>query len=525
MKEKRYNILDCAPEHVKLRQVQIDVLKWIQDNINNYDVFVIDAPTATGKSLIAITIANFLEKLEESSSLITPTKLLQDQYTSEFSHIPVLKGQSEYPCEAAGIEGTCKDTKQHLGSCCKPANKEDPPICTYLIARETAMYATTAIFNFHSYYANKMYKYNLIIDEAHNAINFLLEFYSLKLWKCEVEYDDNTELTAAGIKQVVSRTIASLQLYLIDLEDKKGDSKSIEKVENEIERLSYIRDSIERFKDDLLIVKDTGEYYGNIKELRKTKQEYIYVKPIKVDRIGSDFLWPKKTVNKVFALSATINDIDIERLGLNVMRRVGVYKCPNTIPAQRRPFVFSPIGSMKYTNRAVTTPKIIKAIKYLAAHHKGQKGFVHCTYDMSLKIKEQLGADRRFWFHDKYNKKEVYEKFRATKTDAILIACGMDEGVDLAFDVARWQIITQLMRPNVEDKLNSWLYRHNRKVYNWEAVRKIIQQTGRICRSPADFGVTYMLDSEFEEFLANTQDLWPSWFTESMQKFIISDEQ
>jgi len=512
------DILSCAPERVKFRQVQIDPLKWVQENIDKYDVFVIDAPTASGKSIIAITIANFLEQRGESSSLITPTKLLQDQYTGEFSYIPVLKGQSEYPCEAAGIEGTCRDTKQHLGCCCKPANIGDPPVCTYLIARETAMYSSTAIFNFHSYYANKMYKDNLIIDEAHNAINFLLEFYALKLWKCEVGYGDDTELTGAGIKYVVSKTISSLQMYLIDLEDKEGNAKSIEKVENEIERLSYVRDSIERFKDDLLIVKDTGDYYGNIKELRKTKQEYIYVKPIKVDRIGSDFLWPK-TVSKVFALSATINDIDIERLGLSVGRRVGVYKCPNTIPTERRPFVFAPVGSMKYTNRAATTPKIIKAIKQLAAHHKGQKGFVHCTYDMSVKIQAQFGRDSRFWFHDKYNKKEVYEKFKATKTDAILIACGMDEGVDLAFDVARWQIITQLMRPNVEDKLNSWLYRNNKRVYNWETVRKIIQQAGRICRAPTDFGVTYMLDSEFEEFLATTNGLWPKWFIDSIQKF------
>lgn len=509
------NILDFGVKDKPFRQVQVDVLEWFAENYDNYDVFVIEAPTATGKSLIVVTIAQFLAALQKSTSVITPTKMLQDQYLRDFEDIPVLKGMSAYPCPAASIDGTCRDTKRHLGSCCKPASEGDIPVCNYLFARGVASAATTALFNFHSYYANKMYKSVLIADEAHNAINFLLEFYSLKLWKCEVGYEDDVELTGAGVKGLVAKTIASLQLYLIDLES-DGNGKEAEKVEEDIERLSYIRDSIERFGGELLIEKVKDAYHGKVKELRKTEQEYIYVKPLRVDRIGEDFLWPK-SVEKVVLLSATINDIDVARLGLNVGRKATIYRCNSPIPPERRPFMITPVASMKYANRNFGTPKIIKAIQVLAAHHKDQKGVVHCTYDMAKKIQAEVGGDPRYWFHDKYNKSEVYNKFRASKGNAIFVASGMEEGIDLAFDAGRWQVITQLMRPNVTDRVNSWMYRNNRRVYNWEAVRKIIQQTGRICRDPTDFGVTYMLDSEFEAFYTESFSLWPQWFRDAMR--------
>lgn len=514
------DILSLGRQDRPFRQVQIDALKWFVSKYDDHDVFVFDAPTATGKSLIVTTIAQFLAALRNRTSVITPTKLLQDQYLRDFEDIPVLKGQSAYTCAAMGIEGTCRETKKRLGKCCMGEGGE--LVCPYLIARAEAEAATTALFNFHSYFANKMYKDTLIADEGHNTINFLLEFYALKLWKCEVGYEDNVPMTAGGIKQVVVQTIATLSMTLIDLQSQHAGDKAIDQVEDEIERLGYIRDSIERFGDDLLIVKDEGEYFGKMRELRKTKQEYIYVKPVRINKIGGDLLWPVKKVKKVILLSATINEMDVTRLGLDANKRVAYYRCDSPIPPERRPFLYSPVGSMKYGNRPVGLPKILKAIKILAAHHKDQKGVIHCTYDTAQKMRAEFAHDPRYWFHDKFNKTEVYNRFRATPGNQILVASGMEEGIDLAFDAGRWQVITQLMRPNVEDKVNAWLYHNDRKTYNWETVRKIIQQTGRICRDPKDFGVTYMLDAEFEYFYNTTLAMWPQWFRDGVKKLMLN---
>jgi len=509
----RKDILEFGRRDKPFREVQISALKWFQENYETHDVFVFEAPTATGKSLIVTTIANWLSSFGESVSVITPTKILQDQYLSDFDDIPVLKGQASYSCTQMGLDGTCRDTKQHVGNCCVGENGE--VVCPYLGARGHAAASSVALFNFHSYYANKMYKNGLMADEAHNVIGFLFDFYHIKLWKCEIGYDDSIELKGASIKILIDQAVRSLSMELVRLTDQGSDSQK-EKLEKEIERYGYIRDSIDRFNGDLLIEKVVEEYRGTMKEFRKTNQEYIYVKPLRVDKIGKDILWPD-SVKKVILLSATINEEDSAALGLNA-KRVAHYKCDSTIPAERRPFMIWGIGSMKYSNRAATTPKIIQGIKKLSEHHVNEKGIVHCTYDMATKIRATLGHDPRFWFHDKMNKTEMYNKFRAAPGNPILIACGMEEGIDLAFDAGRWQVITQIMRPNIQDLVNKWMMFNNKRFYNWEAVRKIIQQTGRICRDPTDFGITYMLDGDFMEFMGETRSMWPKWFVASMRK-------
>lgn len=508
-------ILTFGREDKPFRQVQIDTLEWFEKNYEQNDVIIIEAPTAAGKSLMVTTIAYFLESRGLTSSVITPTKLLQDQYMKDFRDIPVLKGMGEYKCDAMGLDGSCRDAKKHMGNCCT-AGKGEAPICNYLIARANASAADVALFNFHSYYANKMYKNVLIADEAHNAIHFLYDFYALKLWKCEVGYKDDLELNAEGVKNALRSALAELQMYLIDLQA-SGADKEASKVEDEIERYGYILASIDKFEGHLLIEIDKGEYYGKKRDLRKTEQEFLYVKPLRVNAIGEDFLWPR-SVEKVILLSATISEEDSRTLGLHT-RKVGYHKCPSPIPPDRRPFIICNVASMRYGNRQTSLPKIIKAIEKLSAHHAKEKGIVHCTYDTAKKIQAALGHNRRFMFHDKFNKNDVYNAFLASKEFPVLIASGMDEGIDLSGDLGRFQIITQLMRPSLEDKVNKWMVKNNKRQYNWETVRKVIQQTGRICRDPLDFGVTYILDSEFDSFLQESASMWPDWFRSGMKRF------
>ena len=53
--------------------------------------------------------------------------------------------------------------------------------------------------------------------------------------------------------------------------------------------------------------------------------------------------------------------------------------------------------------------------------------------------------------------------------------------------------------------------------YAWSAVRTILQGTGRVCRTPTDRGVTYMLDTGFKMLYNKNEALFPRWFKESMR--------
>ena len=149
--------------------------------------------------------------------------------------------------------------------------------------------------------------------------------------------------------------------------------------------------------------------------------------------------------------------------------------------------------------------------------HKGQKGVVHCTYDVARQLKSMLGDGGRYMYHDNFNKDTALAAFMASKTDKILIASGMAEGIDLKDDLARFQIIVMLQFPSLADDVMAWIAQNHPKRYKWMAIRNLVQQSGRIARHPKDFGVTYFIGAELtKRFYYETEDMWPQFFKDSM---------
>ena len=58
-------------------------------------LFLVEAPTGSGKSLMALTSHKLLG--EPRGAYLVSTKQLQDQIVNDFD-LPVLKGRSNYPC-------------------------------------------------------------------------------------------------------------------------------------------------------------------------------------------------------------------------------------------------------------------------------------------------------------------------------------------------------------------------------------------------------------------------------------------
>ena len=92
MNVKQYNPFDDFREH------QEDVIKEIIE-IEETEVpnIILKAPVASGKSLIAYTVAEYLRCEQEKNSLIfTSTKFLQDQYLRDFSQLKTVKGRNNF---------------------------------------------------------------------------------------------------------------------------------------------------------------------------------------------------------------------------------------------------------------------------------------------------------------------------------------------------------------------------------------------------------------------------------------------
>lgn len=499
-------IHDFVPEPYTPRTTQTDYFNWTMTNFANYDVAAVCAPTAAGKSLMNITLGRWVVgELKGSVALMAPRKFLQDQIIHEFGWLPVLKGMGSYVCTDCLMKGqSCRARKQVIGKCC-----ED---CVYLAARSVAQASRLALFNFHSYFINKMYKDVAIIDEGHNAVDLLYGLFGRKLWKCEVGYPDDIECTPEAIADILKTIVQNLEDKLSEFMSNHVAAEMIQSIQDELEQFAMLRQALGTCGEDFLIKKKKDMYFGEVKDKRKTEQEYIYVKTMRIDKLAERVLWPKNEVKKVILTSATIGKEDIALLGLDQGRRMAYYECESLIPWESRMIIMDPVAHMTYRNRQEAMPKIAAKIKSIANQHKGQKGVVHCTYDVAKKLKELLGETGRFMYHDNMNKDKVLAQFMATKRDAILVASGMAEGIDLKDDLARFQIITMLQFPSLEDDVMAWLAHTHPRRYKWMAIRNFIQQAGRIVRHPLDYGTTYMIDATCgKEFFRETEDMWPSW--------------
>jgi len=498
---------------ITLRDVQTEYLHWVQENIDNYDVFVAQKAVASGKSICATAMARWLNAIDRGNvALITPTKILQDQYTNEFDWIPVLKGMSEYPC-LCNPGKSCRDYKRNMGACCTTENIEEMTgesgTCGYLKARAVAADAVIALFNFHSYSFCQMFKSNLIIDEGHNAIGFLYGLFEANLWKCEVEYPDDLEITPVAIAEWMPVLIHKLDEEKKNAILNKNDNLA-EKLENQIDRYEKLRIALKVDAANMIVKKKRDTYKGSQRKLKGTEQEYIFIKPLKIDKIGPYLLWPKEKVRKIFFLSATINAMDMEILGLH-NKRIGYFEGESPIPAERRRIIFHPLANMSYRNRNESIPVIIDGIIHLANKRPDEKGLIHCTYATAMQLRNKLSGDPRFLFHTKFNKQEVYERFKASKQPKILVASGMSEGIDLPHDAARWQILTQIMWPHLSDEVNVWRLQNAPHLYHNDTVRQVEQGSGRVCRAPTDKGDTYIFDQQFWR-------LWKLTHTDRIQR-------
>jgi len=226
--------------------------------------------------------------------------------------------------------------------------------------------------------------------------------------------------------------------------------------------------------------------------------------------------WPADTVKKIVVMSGTFNALELKKLGLHT-KRICTFPAYSPIPVKSRPFMYLKTANMGYKYQDLSIPLVIEKIKELATKHSKEKGIIHLTYAMQEKFKEALGDDDRYIFHDKLDKKKKYREFRDAEGPKILMASGMSEGVDLPYDAGRWQVIPKVMYPSLADGLMKKYMKEDSEWYSWMTVRTLVQQTGRICRTPTDYGVTYMLDTSFKNLLKYNRDLFPDYFLESIQ--------
>lgn len=465
------------------REIQAQSLTLLAAEWDNYDVFVLSAPTAFGKTAVARTIMNACR----SVSVITPTNLLVNQFLAEFPDTPTLSRMDSYRCEE--WKRPCPVTRAKLMQFCKGCK------CSKDLAT-AKFHKGPGIYNFHTYLAHKLYRDVLVIDEAHNLVPVIRDRLALKLWQHDLKYPHNMWRPDQMLDWIASLT------------PQKQKNKKIQ----------LLKDSLS-YRVPTHIANRTTDWFNGKGTLRNEPEQRDLIKLLPVDISESPpMFWPWKEVKKLVLMSATIGRKDIEQLGLG-KRRVLYIDCKSPIPSGVRPIIASGTISVNRNNMEQSVPLLAEQIQQLADKHIGQKGVIHATYQLASLLSQHLNSSR-YLYHNRDNKKEQYELFRRSDPSEgrVLVASGMYEGIDLPEDLGRWQVIAKIPWPSLGNPAIKHLANLDPEWYIWEVIKTTIQACGRICRTPEDFGITYILDRSFWRMYYDGKDLLPKWFLDAVKK-------
>jgi len=280
-------------------------------------------------------------------------------------------------------------------------------------------------------------------------------------------------------------------------------------------KITRLREALEAEAPEYVVSRTSDSFNGKGTQ-RGKPEERDCLKLYPVDIADKASLMWGPTVEKIILMSATIGPKDVEALGLQ-QRRVVYLQAASPIPPENRPIQFVPVVSLNHGNLHASVPRIAEEIENIAAYHSKEKGIIHATYELSGLLREHLTSNR-YIFHDRSNKSEQYELFRNSPTSdsRVLVACGMYEGIDLPEDLGRWQIIPRTPWKSLGDPAIRFKAELDQDWFRWETLKDMIQACGRICRTPTDYGITYILDSTAIRLIQDSEHLVPSWFMDAI---------
>ena len=496
--------------------------------------YALEAGTGVGKSAIGYTAARKLleeippEGYEAGAIFVTTQKLLQDQYEKDFRkfNMKSIKSSSNYQCKYKK-HNTCAVGQAEL----RTVDKEDRYwktctfSCTYKNAKRDFLDSSLSVTNFPYLMTESNYsggikpRQLLIIDEAHNVETELSKFI-------EVSVSQKFCKTMLKLPFPDIKTHHQAYVWIRDVYWPKLESYC-KHVKTTLDKFQGVKANLDKFVSLSKQLQMTESHYKKIKQFLSvhTKENWIFdieqsqiqgmkkivFKPIDVSEFAEQYLF--RLGHKVLFMSATLLDGGKFMQSLGVKNEnAGSMSLPSPFPTKNRPILHVPMGRMTAAEIDKTLPTVVEAVKKILEQHKGEKGIIHThSYKISNYIKRNIKS-KRLLFPESHNRDEVLRKHLRSKQATVLVSPSMTEGVDLAGDASRFQVLCKIPYPFLGDKLVKKRMHKWKWWYPFQTTKTIIQSIGRSIRSEDDTAVTYILDSDWGKFYRINSGLFPTDF-------------
>jgi ATP-dependent DNA helicase DinG len=509
----------------EIRPHQADALAEIDDAYESgAEMVFVDAPTGSGKTLIGELARR---RLQARGVYVCSDRSLQQQFVRDFPYARLLQGKANYPTEHGPSDVSCDD--------CTAASVDDDcdyctNTCPYQWAKAEALSAELAVLNT-SYllsaanYAGS-FKSNefVIIDEADALEDTLLGFveYDVPRW---VQQRAGLTVPKKGVHKgtLVKWLDQAAETVKADLRRQSTalDPKMARNMASFIGKTTTVMAQLQADIDSDADSDDAGKWIRTY-----DRDDSLTLKPVLVRGFGTPSLWRHGA--QWLLMSATLISTDemVETLG--VPFDTATVTVPMTFPVEHRPIILAPVADMKYSAGDREYLDMAYAIQRACDKHEGDRVLVHCvSRDRVAKLQAAIaqlgGLGRRpiVTYQGGRDRDHALQQY-LRRPASVLFAQSMDRGIDLPGDACRVQVIAKVPFPSLGDRRvsarahgpggDSW--------YKVQAIRSIVQMTGRGVRSKDDYATTYIFDAQFTKNLwrPDTRALFPAWWKDAVDK-------
>ena len=548
---KRRDLADAFPFKT-MRANQKEVLQVLEAARGRSKKYIIlEATVGFGKSAIAAALCGHLG----SAYLLTSTKQLQDQYSSDF-RFPVVIGKSNFTCLVPTSSGkslpcsqgrcqvdwkltecphylTFEEYEEHrLGACRRDGKCEhlkDGKLCYYYEQKWDAFRAPVLVTNYPFFLTELRYTQDLlkrrvlVCDEAHDLEKQMVGFTSYSLGRSllrnyrtkgetgEPVIPDRGEEVSAWAEQLADAK-RRLELYIAENAD--DDS-----VQDRVASCKSSLASLESFMEEL----DANPANWVVDKVRKTNDgasvDEVVFQPLEV---GAYTGWLYEMADTVLFMSATVfsKEAFCRALGIPEGEAAFIRVKDSSFPLENRKIYSLAVARLNRESMDASLRDIASAVDQIMDRHTGERGIIHTTsYAQDRYIREHVSPLNRARLSstEGVSSRSALLKAHGSRDESVLISPSLHQGVDLKDELSRFQVLVKVPYPDLSDRRTRIKLERDPGWYDWQTALRLLQTYGRSVRSETDHAVTYVLDSHFPSFVRNHVDLFPTYFLDALR--------
>jgi Rad3-related DNA helicase len=527
-------------------------LETIQDILTTYfdgktDMYFLEAPTGSGKSLIAMIASAVLEDEGRQGYILTSDITLQKQYEKDLFYYKLgwgtIYGGDNYTCAVNGqpfFLGDCRlrDISYEQAEAL-PCFSE----CGYLTNRKRAIQSHVSLINYsygliqRNYVAANMQEQGrgepfakrdfVFCDEAHQITDIVQNHFSPRFNRLSIarlkniilfqkqnglrypQYpeseledlldtfldEEDNDILYAALKQMNSLLIQSAKANKTTMEIAKARYDKWQDIPREwqtaMNNIGFCSDILCKVTDFLEIIKQTGSGLmvktANSEEATFNCLEESYM---------MDRHFHSKFGFKIF-MSATMGNP--KHFLKTIGAKNGRYnRLKSTFDYQDSPIYIYKGRRMGQRDIEKNTPWMVREVEKILRIHQNDSGIIHSgSYHLAKTLHAHLPKDlqKRVMLYDgtagKISALSAFER----ENNMVLMGPSLLEGLDLKGEISRFQIFIKVPYPSLGNKFIKRKMETQPEWYRWKAEISISQGVGRSVRENGDWAKTYILDS------------------------------